>query len=71
MGKFSKRPNPLVFGGNVTEKWRIFEHEYDLFVAVAYKPARPRAYILLNLAGLSEAIEWERSCVYAAEVRTW
>lgn len=33
-----------------------------------YKPAKTRAYILLNLAG-PEVIERERSFVYAAEVR--
>lgn len=33
-----------------------------------HKPAKTKAYILLNLAG-AEAIERERSFVYAAEVR--
>lgn len=65
-----RQPDPLVFDGNIAENWRIFEQEYDIFVAAAHsdKPARTRAYILLNLAG-PEAIERERSFVYAAEVR--
>ncbi|KAK7907206.1 hypothetical protein WMY93_015818 [Mugilogobius chulae] len=65
-----RRPEPLVFDGNIAENWRIFEQEYDIFIAAAHsdKPARTRAYILLNLAG-PEAIERERSFVYAAEVR--
>ncbi|CAL9695031.1 unnamed protein product [Knipowitschia caucasica] len=65
-----RRPDPLVFDGNIAENWRVFEQEYDIFVAAAHsdKSARTRAYILLNLAG-PEAIERERSFVYAAEVR--
>ena len=60
----------LVFDENIAENWRVFEQEYDIFVAAAHydKPARTQAYILLNLAG-SEAIERERSFVYAPEVR--
>uniref|UniRef100_A0AAV2KNT6 Integrase catalytic domain-containing protein n=1 Tax=Knipowitschia caucasica TaxID=637954 RepID=A0AAV2KNT6_KNICA len=63
-----RRPDPLVFDGNIAENWRVFEQEYDIFVAAAHsdKSARTRAYILLNLAG-PEAIERERSFVYAAE----
>ncbi|XP_028443200.1 uncharacterized protein LOC114561391 [Perca flavescens] len=65
-----RRPDPVVFDGNVAENWRIFEQEYDIFIAAAHsdKPAKTKAYILLNLAG-PEAIERERSFVYAAEVR--
>ncbi|KAJ8333498.1 hypothetical protein SKAU_G00415060 [Synaphobranchus kaupii] len=65
-----RRPDPLVFDGNIAENWRVFEQEYDIFIAAAHsdKPARTQAYILLNLAG-SEAIERERSFVYTAEVR--
>ena len=65
-----RRPDPLVFDGNIAENWRIFEQEYDIFIAAAHsdKTARTKAYILLNLAG-AEAIERERSFVYAAEVR--
>ncbi|KAJ8010213.1 hypothetical protein DPEC_G00072670 [Dallia pectoralis] len=64
------RPDPLVFDGNLAENWRIFEQEYDIFIAAAHsdKPAKTQAYILLNLAG-AEAIKRERSFVYAAEVR--
>ncbi|CAI5671963.1 unnamed protein product [Oreochromis niloticus] len=70
MAEGFRRPDPLVFDGNVAENWRIFEQEYDIFIAVAHsdKPARTQAYILLNLAG-PEAIERERSFVYAPEVR--
>ncbi|KAL1279192.1 hypothetical protein QQF64_025865 [Cirrhinus molitorella] len=65
-----RRPDPLSFEGNVADNWRIFEQEYDIFIAAAHhdKSAKTRAYILLNLAG-PEAIERERSFVYAAEVR--
>lgn len=65
-----RRPDPLVFDGNTAENWRIFEQEYDIFIAAAHsdKPARTQAYILLNLAG-PEAIEHERSFVYVGEVR--
>lgn len=65
-----RRPDPVVFDENVAENWRIFEREYDILIAAAHsdKPKKTRAYILLNLAG-PEAIERERSFVYAAEVR--
>lgn len=65
-----RRPDPLVFNGNLAENWRIFEQEYEIFIAAAHsdKPAKTKAYILLNLAG-ADAIERERSFVYAAEVR--
>lgn len=65
-----RRPDPLVFDENIAENWRVFEQEYDIFIAAAHsnKPARTQAYILLNLAG-SEAIERERSFVYAPAVR--
>ena len=65
-----RRPDPLVFDENIAENWRVFEQEYDIFIAAAHydKPARTKAYILLNLAG-SEAIERERSFVYAPAVR--
>lgn len=64
-----RRPDPLVFDGNVAEHWRRFEREYDIFIAAAHsdKPARTRAYILLNLAG-PEAIERERTFTYAPAV---
>lgn len=70
MAEGFRRPDPLVFDGNIAENWRVFEQEYDIFIAAAHydKPARTRAYILLNIAG-PEAIERERSFVYAAEVR--
>lgn len=64
-----RRPDPLSFDGNIADNWRIFEQDYDIFIAAAHhdKPAKTRAYILLNLAG-PEAIERERSFVYAAAV---
>ena len=65
-----RRPDPLTFDENIAENWRIFEREYDIFIAAAHsdKSAKTKAYILLNIAG-PEAIERERSFVYAAEVR--
>lgn len=64
-----RRPDPLVFDGNVAENWRKFEREYEIFTATAHsdKPAKTKAYILLNLAG-PEAIERERSFTYAPAV---
>lgn len=69
MAEGFRRPEPLLFNGNIAEKWRIFEQEYDIFIAAAHsdKDARTRAFILLNLAG-SEAIERERAFVYAPAV---
>ena len=60
-------PGPLSFNGNVTENWRKFEQEYDVFIAAAPsdKEEKTQAYILLNLAG-SKAIERERSFTYAS-----
>ena len=65
-----RRPDPLVFNGNIAENWRVFKQEYYIFIAAAHydKPTRTRPYILLNIMG-PEAIECERSFVYAAEVR--
>ncbi len=65
-----RRPDALSYERNVANNWRIFKQEYDIFIAAAYhdKPAKARAYILLNLTR-PEAIERERSFVYAAEVR--
>ena len=64
-----RRPDPLVFDGNVAESWRRFEREYEIFIAAAHsdKSAKTRAYILLNLAG-TEAIERERAFTYAPAV---
>jgi len=64
------RPHPVVFDDNVVESWRIFERDYNIFIAAAHpdKPSKMRAYILLNLAG-PEAIDRECFFVYAAEVR--
>ena len=60
-----RRPQQLSFEGNVSENWRIFEQEYDIYVNAIYsdKPEAARAYMLLNLAG-PEAIERERSFTY-------
>ena len=59
----------LSFDENVAVHWRKFEREHDIFIAAAHsdKPARTRAYILLNLAG-PEAIERERSFTCAPAV---
>ena len=63
-----RRPDPLTFDENIAENWRVFEREYDIFIAAAHsdKSAKTKAYIFLNIAG-PEAIE--SSFVYAAEVR--
>ncbi len=54
----------------ILQSWRIFEQEFDIFIAAAHgdKPRRTQAFILLNLAG-PEAIEREWSFVYAQEMR--
>jgi transposase InsO family protein len=65
-----RKPMPLTFEGNVAEKWRIFELEFDIYISAAHpeKDDKTKAYILLNLAG-TEAIERERSFVYKPEIR--
>jgi hypothetical protein len=64
-----RKPSPLPFQGNAAENWRIFELEYDVYIACAFsdKDAKTKAYILLNLAG-TEAMEKERSFYYAPAV---
>ena len=59
------KPGPLVFDGNVSENWRRFVQEYDVFITAACsgKSKKIQAYILLNLAG-GEAIEREKSFTY-------
>ncbi len=71
MAEGFRRPDPLVFDGNIAENWRVFEQEFDIFIAAAHSEKEPRtkAFILLNLAG-SEAIERERTFVYAPAVYT-
>lgn len=63
--EFLRKPEPLHFDGNVAEKWRIFETEFDIFIQAAYadKDEKTRAYILLNIAG-KEAIEKEKTFTY-------
>lgn len=65
MAEGFRRPDPVVFYGNVAENWCVFEQEFDIFIAAAHSEKEPRtkAFILLNLAG-SEAIEHERTFVY-------
>ena len=59
------RPQPLVFSGNVAENWRVFQQEYEIYVAAAYSKIdkKRQSYILLNLAG-HEAIERSKSFIY-------
>ncbi|XP_067313562.1 uncharacterized protein [Pseudorasbora parva] len=66
-----RRPDPLVFDGNIAENWRVFEQEFDKFIAAAHSEKEPRtkAFILLNLAG-SEAREREQTFVYTPAVHT-
>lgn len=49
---------------------KFLERKYNIFIAAAHpeKPAKTKAYILLNLA-VPKGIECERSFVYAAEMR--
>ena len=58
-----------MFDENIAQNWRIFEREYDIFIAATHsdKSAKTQAYILLNIAG-PDTIERERSFAYAAEV---
>ena len=65
-----RKPEPLSFEGNVAENWRRFELELDIFMAAAHhdKQEKTKAYIMLNIAG-REAIEKERSFVYAPAIR--
>lgn len=69
MAEGFRRPDPLIFDGNIAENWRRFELEFDIFIAAAHseKPDKTKAYILHNLAG-SEAIERERSFTYAPTI---
>ena len=68
MAEFRK-PDPLRFDGNVAENWRIFELDFDIFIAAAHssKTKKEQAYILLNIAG-REAIEKSRSFTYKPAV---
>ena len=65
-----RKPSPLVFDHRKAENWRKFEQEYDIYVEAIYskKTDKEKAMILLNLAG-TEAIDMERSFVYAVEVK--
>ena len=63
-----RRPDPLVFDGNIAENWRIFEREYDILIAAAHSDKNAKTMAYINLAE-TEATERERSFVYAAEVR--
>lgn len=64
-----RRPDPLIFEGNVSENWRRFEQDLEIFVQAAHgsKTAKEHAYILLNIAG-KDAIEKSRSFTYKAAV---
>jgi hypothetical protein len=54
----------------VAENWRVFEMEYDIYIAAAHaeKTDKQRAYMLLNLAG-KEAMDKARTFTYKPEVR--
>ena len=66
MASSLRKPDILSFEGNVAENWRVFEQEYDIYIAATHPEAanKTKAYILLNLAG-REAIERSRTFVYA------
>ena len=65
-----RKPAPLSFEGNVSENWRIFEEEFEIYSnAILYeKPDKVKAYTLLNLAG-QEAIQRSKLFEYQPEVR--
>ena len=63
-----RKPAPLVFQGNVSENWRRFQLEFDIYVeCIGTLTDRQQAMVLLNLAG-PEAAERERSFTYAPAV---
>jgi hypothetical protein len=66
-----RKPDPLLFEGNIAENWRRFERDFDIFIQAAHSAAskKVKSYILLNLAG-PEAIERERNFTYLPERRT-
>ena len=68
MAEFRK-PDPLSFDGNVSENWRQFEQDFDVFLQAAHgaKSKKEQAYILLNIAG-RDAIEKSRSFTYKPAV---
>ena len=67
MAKFRKL-DPLHFDGNVTESWRIFELDFDIFLSTGHSTkTKEQAYILLNIAGC-KAIEKRRSFTYKPAV---
>jgi len=63
-----RKPEPLCFEGDVALNWKHFAQEVEIFIAAAHgeKDDRTKAYIL-NLGG-REAIEKEKSLVYAPAV---
>ena len=60
-----RRPDMLSFEGNTAENWRVFETEYDIYIAAGHadKSNKVKAMMLLNLAG-PEAIEKSRAFTY-------
>lgn len=44
-------PDPLAFNGDVAEKWRKFEWEYEILITAAHgdKPSRTPAFIVLDV----------------------
>lgn len=69
MAEYLRMPQVLSFSGDVSENWRIFEMEFDIFIGAAHsnKTAKEQTYILLNLAG-REAMDRHRSFVYKPEI---
>ena len=51
-----RRPDPIVFHGNVAENWRRFN---EIYIEAA-QTGKEKAYILLNVVG-QEATEKSRS----------
>ena len=53
MAEGFRKPDPLRFDGNVAENWRIFEQEYNIFVAAACSDEPPLALRVLSRFGRS------------------
>ena len=70
MAEYLRLPEKLSFTGDVAENCRVFEMEYDVFVAAAHadKTAKQRANILLNLAG-KKAMDKARTFEYKPELK--
>lgn len=64
-----RKPEPLLFTGNVAENWRKFLLEFNTYIDCCTNLSeKQKAMMLLNLAG-PEAMEKERSFIYKEEIK--